>query len=176
MTKATTIGIGLGVGLILIVAVIVFRKGSSDDTAVPAAIGASGAEDDGDGYDGSHVTHHPVVVTPKDNDGDRGLGAASPAGSPTSVERSPAARDNTSVPDSFSPHATIPPIRDSLDTGEFSQGLDGFSSWPDGRPPIAPSVEENRDEPPVSPDPVGTRVGEAPRDSLNIYVPPPRHR
>ncbi len=128
MTKATTIGIGLGVGLILIVAVIVFRNGLSGDAAIPAAIGLPEGEEDGGRHEGNHVTHYPVVVSPKDVDEAGGLGAATPAPGHSSAERSPAAQDTTIVPDTFSPRSTIQPIPDSHDSGGPSGGFDSLSN------------------------------------------------
>jgi hypothetical protein len=174
MTKATTTGIALGVGLIVIVAVVVFRTGVSRDGVIPAAIGLPNGEDDDSGREGSRVTRYPVVVSPKDVDEARGLGAASPARGPTHLERSPAARETTAAPDSFSPRSTILPIPDSLDTGGTVGGFGGRPGWPDGRNAIVPATEGLQSETPEIPGAARHSVGELPGPRINMYVPPVR--
>ncbi len=171
MSKATTTGIALGVGLIVIVAVVVFRSGASPDGVVPAAIGLPNGEEDGSGREGSRLTRFPVVVSPKVVDEAGGLGAASPARGPTRVEGSPATRDITTAPGSFSPRFTILPIPDSPETGGTVGGFGSRPGWPDGQLPNVPAVKTPGSENPEIPGAARHSVGELPRNRINQYLP-----
>jgi hypothetical protein len=134
MTKNMAGVAALSALLLGIVTILVFWNGSGSRRVIPAAIGQPGNESENGAGKPGHVTHHPILVQPKESTGADGIDSFSPATGGTRPTAS-TENDRGSVrPDSDYPRTSFLPTPEQLDIGPSANDAIEPNHWPDGRP------------------------------------------
>jgi hypothetical protein len=142
-------GIGvLVIAIIVIFAIISLLKGGwSGRAPVPAAVGVSEDEERSPAQGPKHLTHHPIIVSPRDVPGEFNPAAASPAAESDWPESPANAPTGTRPVDSFRPSPSFLPLPDRIGTLPDESRPSDWPQWPDGRLPQNPPTT-------ITPDPL----------------------
>jgi hypothetical protein len=144
MKIAQVIGAVVGAALVLLLVISLVKGRWIGRPPVPAAVGFTDGEEGGPSDGPHHLTHHPIVVSPRELPAGAVPSGLSPAagderrGPATDV--SPAGR----AADSFLPRTSfLPPIPDPSETPRDPGRPRDWSHWPGERTGEAPSPAAN---------------------------------